>query len=722
MKKSIIPGVMIMIICISITKAIAQNPVIQWQKSIGGSSADQVQAIVQSADGSLGVAGYSLYFNGTASYNSLVAKLNANGGIIWSKSAITGTFGNYTAESIVANSDGGYTIAGNYYNQLDGKKGSEMWVAKLNNSGATVWSRIYGFDSSNEYAYSISHASNGGYEVAGSSDWHGQGLSTIIGSLPYHGGTDCIILPLDNDGYPIGYAGGPISLPDAGDTALSPGLFYGGTGTEVANSVIHTSDDGFVVAGYSNSNNGNLTVNHGDYDFWIFKTDYSGYLLWQKSYGGSRDDEATSVIQTKDGGYAVAGFTNSTDGNVTGIHTDPDDPGYIAYDFWLLKLDAVGNLQWKKCYGGSLEDRASSVTQTADGGYAITGYTRSHDGDVSNPLGDHNDPPPDAWVIKTDSTGARQWDMSLGNTNHSEINSIITTNQGNLVLAGFAEGDEGQVTESFGDYDVWVVNLKILTGLGLIPQNPVPGNITKFEYFFDKDPGFGNGKTISIPATTDLSNYTFAVDLTGLKKDTTHTLYVRTFDGWSQTNTRTFLIGTALPLTWISFNAKAVNRNVALDWRTASEINTDHFDIERSNDGVHFSKIGTVASSQNSAAESDYTFTDDNPINGISYYRLKQVDKDGHFTYSIIISVKMNTQLSVQIMGNPVHQNLHLQISATNGKPIPAWITDAAGRRYKTFTVAEGSKQINIEDLSSGVYYLMYQSGNSVVSIPFDKQ
>ena len=262
----------------------------------------------------------------------------------------------------------------------------------------------------------------------------------------------------------------------------------------------------------------------------------------------------------------------------------------------------------------------------------------------------------------------------------------------------------------------------ILMANVVIPPNPVAANITKLEYFFDTDPGFGNGKTITIPSTTDLSNYTFAADLTGLKNDTTHTLYIRTFDNWSLTNTRTFLIGTALPLTWISFNAKSVNNKVQLDWVTAHEINTNYFDVERSADGVHFSKIGTVASSQNSSAENNYTFTDDNPANGISYYRLKQVDIDGHFTYSIIISVKMNTSLSVKIIGNPVHQILHLEINGTSGKALPVWITDASGKRYKTFLANDGSKQINMEDLSSGMYYVVYQAEGNIFSIPFTKQ
>lgn len=177
-----------------------------------------------------------------------------------------------------------------------------------------------------------------------------------------------------------------------------------------------------------------------------------------------------------------------------------------------------------------------------------------------------------------------------------------------------------------------------------------------------------------------------------------------------------------LPVSLFSFTATYLSSYVSLQWKTATEINSDHFDVERSSDGVHFSKIGTVASSNNSSAESDYTFTDTNPVNGISYYRLKQVDIDGQFTYSIIISVKINTQLSIQIMGNPVYNSLQIEVNGIDQMPLPVSIIDASGKRYKIFTATDGSKQINIADLSSGVYYLIYQSGGNVISIPFIKQ
>lgn len=302
----------------------------------------------------------------------------------------------------------------------------------------------------------------------------------------------------------------------------------------------------------------------------------------------------------------------------------------------------------------------------------------------------------------------------------------ISTNNIAVDISSFADGIHRVYARTQNTTGNWsltnVASFYIVPVNFDIPPNPVPGNITKLEYFFDTDPGFGKGTIITGPPTSDLSNYTFAADISGLKNDTTHTLYIRTFDDWSLTNTKTFILGQLLPVTWISFNAKAVNNQVLLNWKTAQEKNTDHFDVERSLDGEHFSTIGTVASAQNSAAESDYSFRDDKPVHGIGYYRLKQVDLDGHFTYSIVITVKMNTRLSVKILENPVHSNLHLQITGTDGKPLHLLIVDAAGKKYKTLITGEGSKEVNTQSLSSGMYYLVYQTDGHTISLPFTKE
>ncbi len=139
----------------------------------------------------------------------------------------------------------------------------------------------------------------------------------------------------------------------------------GGSSNEAAFSVQQTNDGNFIVAGYSDSNNGDVTGNHGSDDYWIVKLDTSSNLLWQKSLGGNSIDQANSIKQTIDGGFIVAGFSYSNDGDVSGNHG--------ADDFWIDKLNIEGNMMWQKCLGGSGDDGANCIQQTFDGGFIAVG-------------------------------------------------------------------------------------------------------------------------------------------------------------------------------------------------------------------------------------------------------------------------------------------------------------------------------------------------------------
>jgi hypothetical protein len=149
---------------------------------------------------------------------------------------------------------------------------------------------------------------------------------------------------------------------------------YGGTKDDEAYSLVQTGDGGYALAGQTNSSGA------GGYDAWLVKTDANGNMLWNKTYGGTGWDGATSLVQTGDGGYALAGQTNSF--------------GAGSNDFWLVKTDANGNMLWNKTYGGTGDDGAYSLVQTGDGGYALAGYTKS------SGAGGY-----DAWLVKTDASG-----------------------------------------------------------------------------------------------------------------------------------------------------------------------------------------------------------------------------------------------------------------------------------------------------------------------------
>ena len=149
----------------------------------------------------------------------------------------------------------------------------------------------------------------------------------------------------------------------------------GGTGSDILSSIDQTTDGGYIIAGQSNSSNGDATMNYGYADYWVVKVNSIGSLSWQKSLGGSQTDAARSVQQTTDGGYIVAGSSESNDIDVTGNHGNSD--------YWVVKLDVAGSITWQKSIGGSDHDKAYSIQQTTDGGYIIAGYTQSNDGDVT---------------------------------------------------------------------------------------------------------------------------------------------------------------------------------------------------------------------------------------------------------------------------------------------------------------------------------------------------
>ncbi len=201
--------------------------------------------------------------------------------------------------------------------------------------------------------------------------------------------------------------------------SLSWSKTFGGENDDGAYSVIQTSDGGYALAGWTNS------YGAGGGDFWLVKTDSSGNEEWNKTFGGENYDWAYSVIQTSNGGYAIAGFTASY--------------GAGGDDFWLVKTDSSGNEEWNKTYGGSSLDRAYSVIQTSDGGYALAGSTYSYGVGAR-----------DLWLVKTDSSGNEEWNKTYGGGGGDLANSVIQTSDEGYVLAGS--------TTSYGGWgDLWLV-------------------------------------------------------------------------------------------------------------------------------------------------------------------------------------------------------------------------------------------------------------------------
>ena len=259
-------------------------------------------------------------------------------------------------------------------------------MVKLDSAGNFTWQKNLG-GAGDEYANFVQQTTDGGYIIEGTTQ------STIdSGDVSgHHGGTyDYWVVKLD---------------------ALEALLWQkclGGTGNdELWGGVQQTVAGGYIVGGWSNSNDGDVSGNHGGYDFWIAEINLAaGNIVWQKCLGGTVDDymSGDGMQQTADGGYIVTGHVASNNGEVSGNHGD--------LDIWLVKLDAARNIVWQRCLGGSGEDSAPSVKQTSDGGYIVAGRSGSTDGDVTGNHGGY-----DIWVAKlnSDGTGTGNGDDLWGN-------------------------------------------------------------------------------------------------------------------------------------------------------------------------------------------------------------------------------------------------------------------------------------------------------------------
>ena len=366
-------------------------------------------------------------------FSTLTASAQTYHKIQWEKS-LGGSKGDQSND-IQQTADGGYIMIGTT-TSVDGDisgalgaSGTNIWVVKLNSKGAITWQEILG-GTDNDNAASIRQTTDGGYVLAATSS------STDGNVTGNHGGSDFWVAKLSNTG------------------ALQWQKSLGGTSEDYAAAIRQTKDNGYVVTGFTSSIDGDVTGNHGSYDYWVVKLDDTGAIKWQKTLGGTNDDRATSIEQTLDTGYIIAGYTNSMDGDATSYH---GTPGTYS-DYWVVKINKTGTLQWQKNYGGEDYDYAFSVKQTNDGGYAVAGFASSNYGDVKTSYGDG-----DMWLLKLNDTGAISWQKTYGGSNTDYATSLQQTFDGGYALSGYTASDDSDVTRHFAGgtfgYDYWFLKL-----------------------------------------------------------------------------------------------------------------------------------------------------------------------------------------------------------------------------------------------------------------------
>jgi hypothetical protein len=235
---------------------------------------------------------------------------------------------------------------------------------------------------------------------------------------------------------------------------------FGGTSNEYAFTILNTTDGGYLIGCETQSNNGDVTGNHGSSDIWLTKINSNGVKLWQKCLGGLDYEAVTGMDNTSDGGYILVGMTESN-GAKTSSQVFGNRGGR---DIWVAKLDANGAIQWRQCYGGCDRDDSRAIRQTADGNYVIAGATMSvNSGEVWGAHGDF-----DGWVLKIDAVGAMIWQKTIGGSQSDYLYGIEEASNGDLIIAGVSTSTDGDMAgnNNHGIQDVWVAKLSPNGDLG----------------------------------------------------------------------------------------------------------------------------------------------------------------------------------------------------------------------------------------------------------------
>ncbi len=351
------------------TSSLAVADSLVFQRRFDGTADASAYSLQQTSDGGYVLAG-STGSHGVGASNAYLVKTDSSGNLLWER-----TFGwsdQEEAYSVQQTSEGGYILAGD--TKSYGAGGRDLYLVKTNSSGNESWHKLIG-GTRDEIAYAVQQTTDGGYVLAG---WT---------SSPGANGFDAYLVKTDSSGN------------------LAWQRMFGLGGSDSAYAVQQTPDGGYVLAGST------LPAGADDFELYLVKTDSSGNLQWQRTFGGAGNDRATSVRRTSDGGYILAGTV------------DPPDASPVAFE--LVKTDSSGNLEWQRTFADAANNAAPAARPTSDGGYVLVG------GAVAPGAADV-----DVSLVKLDGSGNVVWQRSLGGTEYDDGYAVQQTADGGFAIAG----------------------------------------------------------------------------------------------------------------------------------------------------------------------------------------------------------------------------------------------------------------------------------------------
>ncbi|MBK9507353.1 MAG: T9SS type A sorting domain-containing protein [Bacteroidetes bacterium] len=512
---------------------------IMWQNVFGGLDSDLLTSVIQLADGGFLFGGYSdsditgnkskhLYVGSHTDY--WLVKTDALGNIIWDK--VLGGSENEIITSMTETAGqnlliAGYSISPSSFDKLEPTQGLEdYWILELDNSGKTLWENDLG-GILNERPYAIGNTQDGGFFVLGYSASLISGDKTEVGSGSIDGWmlkfnpSNCISGPyyfdfdMDNAGdvttafnaceltylyvenstdcNPLHSNQNPLApevcdgIDNNCDGLIDEGIFgcnpgpdviwqntIGGVESDNIADIHPTSDGGYIlIAGSDSDISGDKNANSkGAIDYWIVKLDAIGNITWQKTIGGSGNDWPKCISQTTDGGYIAGGYSSS------GISGDKNEASLGGDDFWIIKLDALGNIEWQNTIGGNSTDLLNDLNQTLDGGFIAGGSSFSGiSGDKTTPNAAN-----DGWILKLNATGSIEWQKSIRGNLFDILDNIKQTTDGGYIAGLYSESGIGldKTAPSQGAYDYWIVKLD--ASGNIMWQNTIGGGAGDYLY------------------------------------------------------------------------------------------------------------------------------------------------------------------------------------------------------------------------------------------------
>lgn len=342
--------------------------------------------VVQTLDEGFAVAGWIKYQSVRYRDHDLwVLKADKAGREIWQRRL--GGKSTDRANSLIQTKDGGLAVAGETYSFGDGTY--DMWLIRLDAEGNVLWHETIG-DKAVNRAYALCQTIDGGFALAGFTESPGAGKS------------DGWLVKTDMNGN------------------VEWSKTFGGKGLDRLYAVLPTSEGGYFLAGYTTTNSA------GGLDIWVIRTNAKGELLWERTIGGKKDDRARAAVLTGDGGFLIVGGTYSK--------------GNGLEDLYCIKFSKSGAVEWEKVYGGHLTDGATSIALLKHGGFVLAGYTESAGAGYR-----------DGWLMRLDEKGEKVWDKTYGGKTTDQFNSVAQTVDGGFILSGFSK------STGYRETDVWVL-------------------------------------------------------------------------------------------------------------------------------------------------------------------------------------------------------------------------------------------------------------------------